>query len=188
MTSVTDKGLVTSLEPVKPSGQCLCVAWEKSSSMFAEFLHHIWCPAVSIIWSSCSQNWRQTSHCSASSRSCLCRLSWSLWSQQPGNKHMKQTFKVWTIILLKISQMGHCFYCYFVLFRSTNMRYLGCFKKHLPLVHGDLVGARLRSSKENDVFVWEGLQRFGLTSLVYRHVFSTHTQPQIMREASFFTL
>lgn len=68
------------------------------------------------------------------------------------------------------------------------MRYLGRFKKHLPLVHGDLVGAGLRSSKENDVFVREGLQRFGLTSLVHGHVLSAHTQPQIVREASFFAL
>lgn len=68
------------------------------------------------------------------------------------------------------------------------MGYLGRFKEHLSLVHGDLVGAGLRSSKEYDVFVWEGLQRFGLASLVHRHVFSADAQPQIMREASFFTL
>lgn len=68
------------------------------------------------------------------------------------------------------------------------MKYLGRIKEHLPLVHGDFVGAGLRSSKENDVFVWEGFQRFGLASLIHRHVFSAHTQPQIMREASFFTL
>lgn len=68
------------------------------------------------------------------------------------------------------------------------MKYLGRFKEHLPLVHSDLVGAGLRSSKENYVFVWESFQRFGLASLIYRHVFSAHTQPQIMREASFFTL
>lgn len=84
---------------------------------------------------------------------------------------------------------GH-YLCWFriIFVDEILMRYLGRFKKHLPLVHGDLVGAGLWSSKENDVFVWEGLQRFGLTSLVHGHVFSAHTQPQIMREASFFAL
>lgn len=80
------------------------------------------------------------------------------------------------ISFLKIGQAGHF------------VTYLGRFEEHLPLVHGDLVGARLRSSKEDDVFVREGFQGFGLASLVHRHVFSAHTQPQIMREASFFTL
>lgn len=82
---------------------------------------------------------------------------------------------------------------HFVLFQELSpheflKKYLGRFKEHLPLVHGDLVGAGLRSSKENDVLVWEGFQRFGLASLIHRHVFSAHAQPQIVREASFFTL
>ena len=61
-------------------------------------------------------------------------------------------------------------------------------EEHLPLVHNDLVGAGLRSSKEGDVFVLEGLQRFGFPSFINRHVVSAHTQPQIMREAALFTL
>jgi len=66
--------------------------------------------------------------------------------------------------------------------------HLGCFKEHLSLIHGDLVGAGLWSAKENDVFIREGLQRLGLSSLVDGHIFSAHTQPEIMREASFFAL
>lgn len=66
--------------------------------------------------------------------------------------------------------------------------YLWCFKEHFSLIHSDLVGAGLRSSKENDVLVWEGLQRLGLSSLVDRHIFSAHTQPEVVREASFFAL
>lgn len=68
------------------------------------------------------------------------------------------------------------------------MTYLWCFKEHFSLVHSDLVGARLRSTKENDVLVWERLQRLWLASLVDRHIFSAHTQPEIVREASFFAL
>lgn len=65
---------------------------------------------------------------------------------------------------------------------------LRCFKKHFSLIHSDLVGAGLRSAKEDDVLVWERLQRLGLSSLVDRHILSAHTQPEIMREASFFAL
>lgn len=68
------------------------------------------------------------------------------------------------------------------------MTYLRCVKEHFSLVHSDLVGAGLRSAKENDVLIREGLQRFGLASLVDGHVFSAHTQPEIVREASFFAL
>lgn len=71
---------------------------------------------------------------------------------------------------------------------ETQMRYLRRFKEHLSLIHGDLVGAGLRGSKENDVLVRKSLQRFGLASLVHWYIFSTHTQPQIMRESSFFAL
>lgn len=71
---------------------------------------------------------------------------------------------------------------------TEKMRYLWRFKEHLPLIHSDLVGADLRSTKENDVLIREGLQRFGLASLVHGHIFSAHTQPEIMREASFFAL
>lgn len=66
--------------------------------------------------------------------------------------------------------------------------YLWRFKEHLSLIHRDLVRARLRSAKEDDVLIWEPLQRLGLPFLVDRHVLSTHTQPEIMREASFFAL
>lgn len=66
--------------------------------------------------------------------------------------------------------------------------YLWCIKEHLSLIHNDLVGAGLWSAEENDVLIRKGLQRFGLSSLVDRHVLSTHTQPQVMREASFFAL
>lgn len=66
--------------------------------------------------------------------------------------------------------------------------YLWCFKEHFSLIHSDLVGAGLRSAEENDVLVWEGLQRLGLSSLVDRHIFSAHTQPEVVREASFFAL
>ena len=59
---------------------------------------------------------------------------------------------------------------------------------HLPLVHSDLVGAGLGSSEEGDVFVLEGLQGLGLSSLVHRQVVSTHTQPQVMGEPSLFAL
>lgn len=52
---------------------------------------YILCPVKSITWSSWFHNWTQTSHCSASSRSCLCMLSWSLWSLQPGNVQMKHS-------------------------------------------------------------------------------------------------
>lgn len=61
-------------------------------------------------------------------------------------------------------------------------------KEHLPLIHDDLVGAGLWSPKEGDVFVLEGLQWFGFTSFIHWHVVSAHTQPQIMRETTFFTL
>lgn len=66
--------------------------------------------------------------------------------------------------------------------------YLWCFKEHFSLVHSDLVRAGLRSAKEDDVLIWERLQRLGLPSLVDRHILSTHTQPEIMREASLFAL
>lgn len=66
--------------------------------------------------------------------------------------------------------------------------YLWCFEEHLPLVHSDLVGAGLWSTKEDDVLIGESLQRFGLSSLVDGHILSAHAQPQIVREASFFAL
>lgn len=106
------------------SGQSLFTALNFFSlqlpSMFAFFqlLHMIWCPETSVIWSSCSRSWRQTSHCSASSRSCLCRLSWSLWSRQPGNKQTKQPIKVWTIILFKDKTDGTLFLFWIILFFS----------------------------------------------------------------------
>lgn len=62
------------------------------------------------------------------------------------------------------------------------------FEEHLPLVHNYLVRAGLRSSKEGDVFILEGLQGFGFTSLIHRHIVSTHTQPQIVRETTLFAL
>ena len=65
---------------------------------------------MSIIWSSCSRNWRQTSHCSASSRSCLCRLSWSLWSHQPGNRESRQS-KSGSSSFLTVKRAGHDFCC-----------------------------------------------------------------------------
>ena len=49
------------------------------------------CPVLSITWSSCYHSWTLTSHCTVSSRSCLCRLSWSLWSLQPGDEQMKHS-------------------------------------------------------------------------------------------------
>lgn len=61
-------------------------------------------------------------------------------------------------------------------------------KEHLPLFHDDLVGAGLRGPKEGDVFVLEGLQRFGFTSFIHRHVVSADTEPQVMREPTLFTL
>lgn len=61
-------------------------------------------------------------------------------------------------------------------------------KEHFPLVHDDLVGAERRRPKEGDVFILEGLQRFGFTSFVHRHVISAHTEPQIMRETALLTL
>lgn len=64
----------------------------------------------------------------------------------------------------------------------------GCLRLHFPLIHGDLVRAGLRSAEEYDVLVREGLQGLGLSSLVHRHVFSTHAQPKIVREASLFAL
>lgn len=67
---------------------------------------------MSIIWSSCSQNWRQTSHCSASSQSCWCRLSWSLWSHQPGNK---QTIRARTSIPSKGKRGGPLFLFWIIL-------------------------------------------------------------------------
>lgn len=70
---------------------------------------------------------------------------------------------------------------------ETGM-YLWRVKKHFSLIHSDLVGAGLWSAKENDMFIWECLQRLGLSSLVDRHVLSAHAQPEIMREASFFAL
>lgn len=66
--------------------------------------------------------------------------------------------------------------------------YLWCLKEHFSLIHGDLIGAGLRSAKEDDVFIWECLQRLRLPSLVDRYILSAHTQPEIMREASFFAL
>lgn len=61
-------------------------------------------------------------------------------------------------------------------------------KEHLPLIHDDLVCAGLWSPKEGDVFVLEGLQWLRFTSFIHWHVVSTHTQPQIMRETTLFTL
>lgn len=61
-------------------------------------------------------------------------------------------------------------------------------KKHLSLVHNDFVGAELRSPKEGDVLVLEGFQRLWLASLVHRHIVGTHTQPQVVGEASLFAL
>lgn len=61
-------------------------------------------------------------------------------------------------------------------------------KEHFPLVHDDLVGAERRRPKEGDVFILEGLQRFGFTSFIHRHVISAHTQPQIVRETALLTL
>lgn len=58
---------------------------------------------------------------------------------------------------------------------SNKMRYLWRFKEHLSLVHRDLVGAGLRGAEEDDVLIREGLQWFGLTFLVHRHVFSADT-------------
>lgn len=37
--------------------------------------------------------------------------------------------------------------------------YLWCVEKHFSLIHCDLVGAGLWGTEENDVFIWEGLQR-----------------------------
>lgn len=68
------------------------------------------------------------------------------------------------------------------------VRYLWCFEEHLSLIHCNFVGAGLWSTKENDVLIWEGLQRFGLASLVHGHIFSADTQPEVVREASFFAL
>lgn len=64
----------------------------------------------------------------------------------------------------------------------------GCLEKHLPLIHGNLVGAGLRRAKEDNVLVLEGLQRLGLAPLVDGHVLSTHSQPQVVREATLFAL
>lgn len=66
--------------------------------------------------------------------------------------------------------------------------YLRCLKEHVPPIHSDLVCAGVRRSKEDNVFIGESLQRFGLSSLIHRHVLSTHAQPEIMRETTFFTL
>lgn len=68
------------------------------------------------------------------------------------------------------------------------MSYLWRFKEHLSLVHRDLVGAGLWRPEEDDVFVWECLQWFGLAPLVHRHVLSADTQPKVMREATFLAL
>lgn len=68
------------------------------------------------------------------------------------------------------------------------MSYLWRFKEHLPLVHRDLVGAGLWRPEEDDVLVWEGLQRFGLAPLVHGHVLSTDAQPEVVREATFLAL
>lgn len=61
-------------------------------------------------------------------------------------------------------------------------------KVHLPLIHDDLVGAGLWRPKEGDVFILEGLQWLRFTPFIYWYIVSTHTQPQIMRETTLFTL
>lgn len=61
-------------------------------------------------------------------------------------------------------------------------------KEHLPLIHDDLVCAGLWGSKEGDVFILEGLQWLWFPSFIHWHIVSTHTQPQIMRETTLFTL
>lgn len=66
--------------------------------------------------------------------------------------------------------------------------YLWCLKKHFSLIHSDLVGAGLWSTEEDDVLIGEGLQRLRLSSFVDRNILSTHTQPEVMWETSFFAL
>lgn len=66
--------------------------------------------------------------------------------------------------------------------------YLWGFEEQFSLVHGDFEGARLWSTEEDDVLVRERLQRLGFSSFVDGHVLSTDAQPQVVREASFFTL
>lgn len=53
--------------------------------------------------------------------------------------------------------------------------YLRGFKEHFSLIHSDLVGAGLWSTKEDDVFIRKGLQRLRLPSFVDGHILSTHT-------------
>lgn len=66
--------------------------------------------------------------------------------------------------------------------------YLRRFEEHLSFVHGDFVGAGLWSAEEDDVLVREGLQRFRISPFVDGHILGAHTQPEVMWEASFFTL
>lgn len=68
------------------------------------------------------------------------------------------------------------------------MSHLWSLKVHLPLIHNDLIGAGLWSSKEGYVLILESLQWFRFTSLIHRNIVSTHAQPEIMRETTFFTL
>ena len=61
-------------------------------------------PVESITGSSWFHSWTQTSHCSASSQSCLCRLSWSLWSLPPGNDETHVQKTVQQNIMCKITR------------------------------------------------------------------------------------
>lgn len=96
-------GWSLSVLPVKSSetqrlSKCFDLLATSASSLRACLLSLRWtggeyilCPLKPITWSSWFHNWTQTSRCSASSQSCLCRLSWSLWSLQPGERYQWNT-------------------------------------------------------------------------------------------------
>lgn len=103
----------------------------------------------------------------------LCQVSvaecvlWSCLAESPDPAGSITGYRLHTAALLH----DHVYVGFHDLGDLSNLR---GFKEHFSLVHSDLVGAGLWSTKEDDVFIRKGLQRLWLPSFVDGHILSAH--------------